>query len=89
MGMVAPTVKTPHGLSANARTTTNASTASRMIIMARIATMPMAPAMVLSSSLTICASDLPSRRIEQNKIIKSCTAPPSVTPINIQSVPGR
>ena len=71
MGTVAPTVKTPHGLSASALITTSASTASRMIMMARMATMPMTPAVEWSSSLTICASDLPLRRIEQNRITKS------------------
>ena len=51
--------------------------------------MPMTPAVVLSSSFTICASDFPLRRIEQNRITKSCTAPPSTTPIKIHSAPGR
>ena len=41
MGIVAPTVKTPQGLSASAFTTTSARTASRMIMMDRIAATPM------------------------------------------------
>ena len=41
------------------------------------------------SSRAICPSDLPSRRIEQNRMTKSCTAPPSTAPMMIQSVPGR
>ena len=53
MGMVAATVNTPHGLSASAFTTTSASTASRMTMMARIATRPMTPATEFSSSFTI------------------------------------
>ena len=89
MGMVAPTVNTPHGLSASACTTTSASTASKITRMARIASNAMSPAGVFNSSLTIWPSDLPSRRIEQNKTVKSCTAPPSTTPIRIHSVPGR
>ena len=89
MGMVAPTVKTPHGLSASALTTTSASTASKIIMIARMAMTPMTPAVVLSSSFTILASDFPLRRIEQNRITKSCTAPPSTTPIRIHSAPGR
>ena len=41
------------------------------------------------SSRAICPSDLPSRRIEQNRMTKSCTAPPSTAPMMIHSVPGR
>ena len=89
MGMVAPTVKMPHGLSASALTTTSASTASRITTMARIASNAMKPADVFNSSFTICPSDFPLRRIEQNRIVKSCTAPPSTTPIRIHSVPGK
>ena len=89
MGMVAATVKTPHGDSASAFTTTSASTASRMIMIDRMAMTPMTPAALLISSRTICASDLPSRRIDAKRMTKSCTAPPSTTPMRIQSVPGR
>jgi len=89
IGMVAPTVNTPHGLSPSALTTTRASTASRMMRMATMATAATVPAAVPSSSRIICASDLPSRRIEQNRMTKSCTAPPSTTPIRIHSVPGK
>ena len=89
MGTVAPTVNTPHGLPASAFTTTNDSTASIMVMIPRIAIRATNPAVVFSSSFTICPSDLPSRRIEQNRITKSCTAPPRVAPIRIHSVPGR
>ncbi len=89
IGTVAPTVNTPHGLSASALTTTSASTASKMTMMARMAINAMNPAGVFNSSLTICPSDRPSRRREANKMMKSCTAPPSTTPMRIQSVPGR
>ena len=89
MGMVAETVKTPHGLSASTFTTTSARTARRMIMIARMAKVPMMPAVVLISSRSICASDLPSRRMEAARITKSCTAPPRTTPMRIHSVPGR
>ena len=35
------------------------------------------------SSRTIWPSDLPSRRSEPTRIVKSCTAPPSTTPIRM------
>ena len=57
--------------------------------LARIATIATCPAAVFNSSLTICPSDFPSRRIEANRITKSCTAPPNTTPMRIQSVPGK
>src|ERR1035437_7180513 len=66
MGMVAATVKTPHGLSASAFTTTSASTASKMTRMARIASTAMAPAEEFNSSFTISPSELPLRLMEQN-----------------------
>ncbi len=89
MGIVAPTVNTPHGLSASALATTNPSTASKMVRMARIATKATIPAGPLNSSLTIVPSDFPFRRMEKNRMVKSCTAPPSTTPMRIQSKPGR
>ena len=53
MGMVAPTVKTPHGLSASTFTTTNPSTARRMIMIDKIATRDSAPRKGFNSSFTI------------------------------------
>ena len=41
------------------------------------------------SSRAIWPSDFPSRRMEQNSITKSCTAPPSYAPITIHRNPGR
>ena len=82
-------VKTPHGLSLSAFTTTSASTASRITMMASTATMASRPVTGPVSSLAIWPSDLPSRRIEANRMTKSCTAPASTTPITIQMVPGR
>ena len=89
IGMVAAMVNKPHGLSASALTTTSASTASRMIMMATMLTSATAPANGPISSRTIWPSDLPRRRVEQNRITESCTAPPSVAPISIHNMPGR
>ena len=89
MGMVIAIVKTPHGLSASARTTTSASTASRMIMMTSTLINAMKPTPAPISSFTICPSDFPSRRIELKSVTASCTPPPSVAPTKIQSVPGR
>jgi len=58
-------------------------------MMKSTASIAVAPAAGFTSSLAIWPSDLPSRRSEQNRIVKSCTAPPSTTPITSHSVPGR
>src|SRR5207237_497209 len=82
-------VNNPQGDALSAFTTISASTASRMIMMNRTASIPVIPADRLISSFAIWPRDLPSRRSEQNRIVKSCTAPPSTTPITSHSVPGR
>jgi hypothetical protein len=64
---------------------TPASTASRITMIASMASTPITPAVELISSRTICASDFPSRRTEQNRITKSWTAPPSTQPIRINT----
>lgn len=89
IGMVQRMVKTPHGECSSARTTTRASTARRITMMARIATIARMPVVAPSSSFAIWPSDLPSWRIEPTRITKSCTAPPRITPMMIQRVPGR
>ena len=89
MGIVHDSVKRPHGLSRSALTTTSASTASRMIMIAKIATIAASPATGFTSSFAIWPSDLPSRRIDAHRIRKSCTAPPRTTPAISQIVPGR
>ena len=89
IGIDKPIVTVPHGLSRSAFTTTSASTEIRMIMMPRMETSAVAPATVPISSLAICPSDLPSRRIDAQRITKSCTAPPSTTPTRIQRAPGR
>ncbi len=89
IGIERAMVTVPHGLSRSAFTTTSASTEMRMIMMPRIETSATLPATGPISSLAICPSDLPSRRIDAHRITKSCTAPPSTTPTRIQSAPGR
>ena len=89
MGIVQAMVNSPHGLALSAFTTTSASTASRMIMIARMATIAASPATGLTSSFAIWPSDFPSRRSDATRIVKSCTAPPRTTPAISQSVPGR
>jgi hypothetical protein len=89
MGMVQAMVKTPHGLPRSAFTTTSASTASRMIMMARIAAIVSIPVNGPISSRAIWPRDLPFRRTEPKRMMKSWTAPASTTPNTIQIVPGR
>ena len=89
IGIVAATVKMPHGLSASALTTTSASTARMMIMITSTPTSASEPGTGPSSSLIMSPSDLPSRRIEANSTMKSCTAPANTTPARIHSVPGR
>ena len=87
--MVAAMVKVPQGLPLSALTTTSATTASRMIMISSTVTSAVKPPTLPISSRAIWPSDLPSRRMEANRITKSCTAPPSTAPMMIHSVPGR
>ena len=89
IGIVRPIVTMPHGLDLSAFTTTSASTASSTIMMPSTATSAVMPATGPISSFAIWPSDLPSRRIDAQRITKSCTAPPSATPTMIQMMPGR
>jgi hypothetical protein len=89
MGMVANTVKLPQGLCASALTTTRASTASRMTMIISTPNMAITPATCPISLRIMSPSDRPSRRMEMNRTMKSCTAPANTTPTRIQSVPGR
>ncbi len=61
-GIVIAIVKTPHGLFASAWTTTSASTAIRMIMIASTLMSASAPTPRPISSFTICPSVLPRRR---------------------------
>ena len=84
--MVQAIVNSPQGDALSALTTISASTASRMIMIRSTATIP---AMAFTSSFAMWPRDFPSRRSEQKRIVKSCTAPANTTPITSHSVPGR
>ena len=87
--MVAAIVNVPHGLWTSAFTTISASTAMMMTIIIKMPMEAITPATVPSSCFTISPKDLPSRRMDTNKTIMSCTAPANTTPKIIHSVPGR
>jgi len=89
IGMVAAMVNVPQGLPFSAFTTTSAITASMMTMINSTVIKAAKPATLPISSRAICPSDLPSRRMEANRMTKSCTAPPSTAPMMIHSVPGR
>ncbi len=89
MGTVQAMVKSPQEECFSALTTMSASTARRITMMKSTATMAVIPATLPISSLAICPSDFPSRRMEAKRITKSCTAPATTTPAMSQSVPGR
>ena len=89
IGMVAAIVNVPQALPFSAFTTTSATTASRITMMISTVTSATKPPTLPISSRAIWPSDLPSRRMEANRITKSCTAPPSTAPMMIQRVPGR
>jgi hypothetical protein len=58
-------------------------------MIASTATMVSTPVTGPVSSFAIWPSDLPSRRMDANRMMKSWTAPATTTPITIQMVPGR
>ena len=89
IGMVMATVNVPQGLPARAFTTTRASTASRMTMIIRMPIMATTPAALPISLRIISPSERPSRRVERNRMTKSCTAPANTTPVRIHNVPGR
>ena len=89
MGTVMAMVKKPHGLPFSALTTTRPTTAIMMVMIESTLMSAVKPARLLTSSLAICPSDLPSRRTEQNRTTKSCTAPPKTPPMTIHKIPGR
>ena len=71
MGIVSASVTTPHGLDFNALTTMRARTEMRMIIIPSTATSAVYPPIAPISSFAICPSDLPSRRIDEERITQS------------------
>ncbi len=89
IGIVARIVKAPQGLPRSAFTKISATTASRMIMMSSTVIRAVKPPSVPISSFAISPSDLPSRRMDANRMTKSWTHPASTAPKTIQSVPGR
>ncbi|MNO04401.1 hypothetical protein D3C81_2254150 [compost metagenome] len=79
----------PQGLWASALTTIIASTASMITMIMKVATRAMTPATGPISDLISSPRERPSRRVETNSTMKSCTAPASTTPASSQSMPGR
>ncbi|MOA11619.1 hypothetical protein D3C78_1315710 [compost metagenome] len=55
----------------------------------KVAISAITPAVAPISSFTSSPSERPSRRVETNSTIKSCTAPASTTPARIQIMPGK
>ena len=49
----------------------------------------MAPATGPISERIMSPSERPSRRVDRNSTVMSCTAPANTTPARIHSVPGR
>lgn len=89
MGMVAATVKVPHGECVSAFTTISASTARMITMIMKAPNSAITPGILPSSDLTRSPSERPSRRVEMNRMVKSCTAPANTTPARIHSMPGR
>ena len=79
----------PHGDFARACTTTSASTASRITMIASTAMSAAIPPTGPISSRAICPRLRPPRRVEKNSTTMSWTAPAKMTPMMIQIVPGR
>ncbi|MNT00654.1 hypothetical protein D3C86_932310 [compost metagenome] len=88
-GIVAATVKLPQGDSASAFTTIRASTARMMIMIMKVPNSAIMPGTTPISCLTRSPSERPSRRVEMNRMMKSCTAPANTTPASTHSKPGR
>ncbi len=89
MGMVAITVKLPHGEPVSALTTIKASTARMMTMIMKQPSRAIMPGISPSSALIRSPSERPSRRMEMNSTMKSCTAPANTTPAKIHSMPGK
>ncbi len=89
IGIVMRMVNVPQGLPLRAFTTTSPTTASRTIMIKSTVTSETNPPTLPISSRAIWPSVLPSRRMEQKRMIKSWTAPASTAPNKIQSVPGK
>jgi hypothetical protein len=86
--MVIAIVKAPHGDSARALVTAIPSPAIAITTMKRMATIAVAPATGEISVRAMSASDLPPRRTDAARMMKSWVAPANTTPRVIQSRPG-
>ena len=82
-------VNVAHGDDFRAFTITSAITPSRITMIASTAICAMNPPRLLTSSRAISPSDFPLRRMEKNKITKSCTQPAKIAPAISHSVPGK
>jgi hypothetical protein len=89
MGIVQNTANVPQGLPFKALTTTSASTARMMMQMSSTPIPAMAPATEPISERIMSPSERPSRRVERNSTVMSCTAPAKTTPARIHKVPGK
>ncbi len=89
IGIVIASVNVAHGEDLSAFTITSATTPSKITMIASTAICAIKPPRLLTSSRAISPSVFPSRRIEQNKIMKSCTHPANAQPAISHSVPGK
>ena len=87
--MVMAMVNVPHDDSARALTTAMPRPARAMTTMNRMATIAVAPATGEISLRAMSASDLPPRRTDEARMMKSWVAPANTTPSVIHSRPGR
>ena len=89
IGIVAMTVNAPHGEPVSAFTTISASTARMITMIMNVPSSAMSPGISPISDLMRSPSERPSRRIDMNSTMKSCTAPANTTPARIHSMPGK
>jgi hypothetical protein len=89
MGMVMAMVNAPQGDSASAFTTAMPSPARAMTTMNRMATIAVAPATGEISLRAMSARDLPPRRTDEARMMKSWVAPANTTPSVIHRRPGQ
>jgi hypothetical protein len=89
IGIVAATVNVPQGLSARALTTIRDRTARMITMIMKVPNRAMTPGTGPSSARISSPRERPSRRMETNSTMKSCTAPATTTPARIHITPGR
>src|ERR1051326_7609643 len=89
IGNVIAIVNVAHELPVMALTIVIPSPAVAMTTTKKMAIVADKPEMPLISVRAVSARDLPSRRTEANRMMKSCTAPARHTPMTSQIKPGR